>query len=67
MGDSQGLILTDQDQNVRESDNFDYPHYGFLTHIAPHTSETLYWKMPERFMGDKVYLIVFFKIWLKFR
>uniref|UniRef100_A0A915ECC2 Basement membrane-specific heparan sulfate proteoglycan core protein n=1 Tax=Ditylenchus dipsaci TaxID=166011 RepID=A0A915ECC2_9BILA len=52
-GDSQGIVMSDINHRVEDNVNFDYETYGFLTHKDPH-SRTLYWKLPQRFMGDKV-------------
>ena len=52
-GDSQGIELTDLDQHSQPGVDFDFQQYGFLTHREPHFSQILYWKLPQRFLGDK--------------
>jgi hypothetical protein len=35
------------------SEQFNYDNYGYLTNTETH-SDTRYWKLPQRFLGDKV-------------
>jgi hypothetical protein len=54
-GDAQGIELSNAEGHTQPgADQFDFEQYGFLTHKEPHFQQTLYWKMPQRFLGDKV-------------
>uniref|UniRef100_A0A183CLT6 Basement membrane proteoglycan n=1 Tax=Globodera pallida TaxID=36090 RepID=A0A183CLT6_GLOPA len=53
-GDSQGIELSNVQGQAQPGIQFDFEQYGFLTHKEPHFSQTLYWKLPQRFLGDKV-------------
>lgn len=51
-GHSDGVTLTDVEQRP-VSEQFNYDTYGFLTNTET-DSQTRYWKLPQRFLGDKI-------------
>uniref|UniRef100_A0A1I8BFW3 Ig-like domain-containing protein n=1 Tax=Meloidogyne hapla TaxID=6305 RepID=A0A1I8BFW3_MELHA len=52
--EAQGVQLADQDGRTTPGTQFDFDRYGFVGHKEPHHGQTLYWKMPQRFLGNKV-------------
>lgn len=58
------MVISDLDGRERDS-SFSYGTLGMVTHNEPHY-ETLYWKLPSRFLGNKVRLKFFFKISMSF-
>uniref|UniRef100_A0A0N5BQ59 Basement membrane proteoglycan n=1 Tax=Strongyloides papillosus TaxID=174720 RepID=A0A0N5BQ59_STREA len=55
-GDSEGVVLTDRHGiQVYNEHNFDFGKQGYLTHYeSDQGREVKYWKLPQRFLGDKV-------------
>ncbi|KAI6206597.1 Basement membrane proteoglycan [Aphelenchoides besseyi] len=52
-GHSDGVTLTDIEQRP-QSEQFNYGNYGFLTNTETTEGSTRYWKLPQRFLGDKI-------------
>lgn len=56
-GDAQGVTISDfQEQDVQTNPNFEFGIRGMLTYTGPQ-DETVYWRLPSRFLGDKVRFI----------
>ncbi|KAK6737082.1 hypothetical protein RB195_019650 [Necator americanus] len=53
-GSSEGVMLSDiEERDVDRDTRFDYSRSGFLTYPSQ-IPGTKYWRMPQRFLGDKV-------------
>ncbi|KAL3120703.1 hypothetical protein niasHT_007995 [Heterodera trifolii] len=52
--DAQGVELSNVQGQTQPGVQFEFEKYGYLTHTEPHFSQTLYWKLPKRFLGNKV-------------
>uniref|UniRef100_A0A158R3R0 Basement membrane proteoglycan n=1 Tax=Syphacia muris TaxID=451379 RepID=A0A158R3R0_9BILA len=49
----QGIYLSDIDENIEANAQFEYTYKGMLTYSGSH-EKTFYWKLPQRFLGNKV-------------
>lgn len=53
-GSSEGVMLSDiEERDIERDSRFDFSKPGFLTYPSQ-IRGTKYWRMPQRFLGDKV-------------